>query len=108
MYTRRSCRGNACAILEKPGFSASALLAGKLLITGSSTMAPMVEDLAKRFRMQHPGSFPTFDSETARAGAHQLHPIWGAPRSKRAANGAIARFLIYVIELPAAAGMIVI
>lgn len=28
---------------------------GKLLITGSSTMAPMVEKLGKRFRAQHPG-----------------------------------------------------
>lgn len=30
-------------------------LTGKLLITGSSTMAPMVEELGKRFRAQHPG-----------------------------------------------------
>lgn len=35
--------------------TASAPLAGKLLITGSSTMAPLVEDLAKRFRARHPG-----------------------------------------------------
>ena len=36
---------------EKP----SAPLAGKLLITGSSTMAPLIEDLGKRFRTLHPG-----------------------------------------------------
>lgn len=30
-------------------------LTGKLLITGSSTMAPLVEELGKRFRAQHPG-----------------------------------------------------
>lgn len=34
---------------------APAPLAGKLLITGSSTMAPMVEELGKRFRTRHPG-----------------------------------------------------
>ena len=41
-----------------PGFAqgtASAPLTGKLLITGSSTMAPMVEELGKRFRARHPG-----------------------------------------------------
>ena len=36
---------------EKP----SAPLNGKLLITGSSTMAPLIEDLGKRFRTRHPG-----------------------------------------------------
>lgn len=36
---------------EKPG----APLAGKLLITGSSTMAPLIEDLAKLFCAHHPG-----------------------------------------------------
>lgn len=30
-------------------------LTGKLLITGSSTMAPMIEELARRFRARHPG-----------------------------------------------------
>lgn len=35
--------------------TASAPLSGKLLITGSSTMAPLVEELGKRFRMRHPG-----------------------------------------------------
>lgn len=30
-------------------------LAGKLLITGSSTMAPMIQELARRFCAQHPG-----------------------------------------------------
>lgn len=30
-------------------------LTGKLLITGSSTMAPLVEELGRRFRAQHPG-----------------------------------------------------
>ncbi|GEM_PF-4681865 len=35
--------------------TASAPLNGKLLITGSSTMAPMVEGLGKRFRTRHPG-----------------------------------------------------
>ena len=34
---------------------ASAPLNGKLPITGSSTMAPMIEDLGKRFRTRHPG-----------------------------------------------------
>lgn len=34
---------------------AAAPLSGKLLITGSSTMAPMVEELGKRFRARHPG-----------------------------------------------------
>ena len=41
-----------------PGFAqgtAPAPLAGKLLITGSSTMAPMVAELGKRFRTRHPG-----------------------------------------------------
>ncbi len=41
-----------------PGFAqetASAPLNGKLLITGSSIMAPMIEELGKRFRTQHPG-----------------------------------------------------
>lgn len=31
----------------------AAAFAGKLLITGSSTMAPMVEALGKRFRTWH-------------------------------------------------------
>ena len=35
--------------------TASAPLAGKLLITGSSTMAPMVGKLGKRVRAQYPG-----------------------------------------------------
>jgi len=35
--------------------TASAPLSGKLLITGSSSMAPMVEELGKRFRTRHPG-----------------------------------------------------
>ena len=35
--------------------TASAPLAGKLLITGSSTMAPLVEELGRRFRARHPG-----------------------------------------------------
>ena len=35
--------------------TAGAPLSGKLLITGSSTMAPMVEELGKRFRARHPG-----------------------------------------------------
>ena len=35
--------------------TASAPLTGKLLITGSSSMAPVVEELAKRFRTRHPG-----------------------------------------------------
>jgi len=30
-------------------------LTGKLLITGSSTMAPMIQELARRFRARHPG-----------------------------------------------------
>jgi hypothetical protein len=37
-----------------------------------------------------------------------LHPLQGTPRSERAATGAIARFLIYVIELPAGAGMMIV
>ena len=35
--------------------TASAPLSGKLVITGSSTMAPMVEELGKRFRIRYPG-----------------------------------------------------
>ena len=35
--------------------TAGAPLSGKLLITGSSTMAPMVEELGKRFRARHTG-----------------------------------------------------
>ena len=35
--------------------TAPAPLSGKLLFSGSSTLAPVVEDLAKRFRIQHPG-----------------------------------------------------
>lgn len=34
---------------------ASAMLNGKLPVTGSSAMAPMVEGLGKRFRTRHPG-----------------------------------------------------
>jgi hypothetical protein len=34
---------------------AAAPLAGKLLITGSFTMAPIVEDLGKRFRTRRQG-----------------------------------------------------
>lgn len=40
----------------------SAPLAGKLLITGSSTMAPLVEALGKRFRAVHPGIIITVES----------------------------------------------
>jgi phosphate transport system substrate-binding protein len=35
--------------------TASAPLSGKLLITGSSTMGPMIEELGQRFRKRHPG-----------------------------------------------------
>jgi len=48
-----------------PGFAqgaASAPLAGKLLITGSSTMAPMIGELAKRFRLAHPGVVITVEA----------------------------------------------
>lgn len=46
----------AVAPLSSPAqTAASAPLAGKLLITGSSTMTPMVEELGKRFRARHPG-----------------------------------------------------
>ena len=48
-----------------PGFAqgkAPAPLAGKLLITGSSTMAPMVEELSKRFRTRHPGVAVTVEA----------------------------------------------
>ena len=38
----------------------------------------------------------------------QLHPICGAARSDRATTCAIARFLIYVIDLPLNAGMIAV
>lgn len=34
---------------------ASAILTGRLPVTGSSTMAPMVEGLGTRFRTRHPG-----------------------------------------------------
>lgn len=50
-----------CVVLAAaplPSFAqgmASAPLSGKLLITGSSAMAPMVEGLGKRFRTRHPG-----------------------------------------------------
>ena len=37
-------------------------LTGKLLITGSSTMAPLVEELGKRFRAQHPGVVITVEA----------------------------------------------
>ena len=40
----------------------SAPLAGKLLITGSSTMAPMVEELGKHFRTRHPGVVITVEA----------------------------------------------
>lgn len=42
--------------------TAPAPLAGKLLITGSSTMAPMVEELVKRFRARHPGLVITVEA----------------------------------------------
>lgn len=35
--------------------TASAPLSGKLLMTGSPTMAPMIEASGKRFRTRHPG-----------------------------------------------------
>jgi phosphate transport system substrate-binding protein len=57
------CMSLAAAPL--PGFAqgtASAPLAGKLLITGSSTMAPMVVELAKRFRAQHSGVVITVET----------------------------------------------
>lgn len=37
-------------------------LGGKLLITGSSTMAPMVEELGGRFRARHPGLVITVEA----------------------------------------------
>lgn len=40
----------------------STQLTGKLLISGSSTMAPMVEELGKRFRAQHPGVVITVEA----------------------------------------------
>lgn len=42
--------------------STRTLLTGKLLITGSSTMAPLVEELGKRFRAQHPGVVITVEA----------------------------------------------
>lgn len=42
--------------------TASAPLAGKLLITGSSTMAPMVEELGRHFRTRHPGVVITVEA----------------------------------------------
>ena len=42
--------------------TAVAPLTGKLLITGSSTMAPMVEELGKRFRTRHPGVVITVEA----------------------------------------------
>lgn len=48
-----------------PGFAqttASAPLSGKLLVTGSSTMAPLVKELAKRFRARHPGVVITVEA----------------------------------------------
>ena len=42
--------------------TASAPLAGKLLITGSSIMAPMTEELGKRFRTRHPGVVITVEA----------------------------------------------
>ena len=42
--------------------TANAPLTGKLLITGSSTMAPMVEELGKRFCALHPGVAITVES----------------------------------------------
>ena len=53
------------AAAPAPGFAqgtASAPLTGKLLITGSSTMAPMVEELGKRFRTRHPGVVITVEA----------------------------------------------
>jgi phosphate transport system substrate-binding protein len=42
--------------------TASPRLTGKLLITGSSTMAPMIEELGKRFRARHPGVVITVEA----------------------------------------------
>lgn len=54
-----------------PGFAqgtAGAPLSGRLLITGSSTMVPMVEELAKRFRTRHPGVVITVEKGSAERG----------------------------------------
>lgn len=42
--------------------TAAAPLTGKLLITGSSTMAPLVAEMGKRFRARHPGVVITVEA----------------------------------------------
>jgi phosphate transport system substrate-binding protein len=42
--------------------TASAPLSGKLLITGSSIVAPLIEELGKRFRTRHPGVVITVEA----------------------------------------------
>jgi phosphate transport system substrate-binding protein len=57
--------GTALAWFPAPCFAqgtAAATLTGRLLITGSSTMAPMIEDMGKRFRVRHPGVVITVEA----------------------------------------------
>ena len=63
---------------EKP----SAPLAGKLLITGSSTMAPLVEDLAKRFRVRNPGVAIPIARDGVVFVVHKDKPVRGLARTR--------------------------
>ena len=47
------CLGLAATI--RPAPAAEPALAGRLTLTGSSTLAPLMTELAKRFRLRHPG-----------------------------------------------------
>lgn len=49
-----ACIGMSAAVGDEPGRKPAAP-ADQLRITGSSTMAPMIADVAKRFQAQHPG-----------------------------------------------------
>lgn len=49
-----ACVGLSAAVAGEPGRS-SASPTGQLRIAGSSTMAPMITEVAKRFQAQHPG-----------------------------------------------------
>jgi phosphate transport system substrate-binding protein len=45
----------ACSIPKSSNNSSSDSLTGKLVLTGSSTVAPLAAELAKRYEAQHPG-----------------------------------------------------
>ena len=55
------------------GSAAKSVLAGKLVITGSSTMAPLVSEIAQRFTKLHPGVEVEVRSGGSGKGISDLH-----------------------------------